>query len=150
MEVVIAVAAVAKGFSEYLAILIKSLDDTGPHRLTAWPGQDFLINSPGANGVTLHLDLVAMAAVLIVTLLLVIGLEVSIVRHEVGNHMHALPVTQCVSCELVLQAGMSATSPPVPAYGTTTASKALQTASRFAYASEVPAADGVRAAYTGG
>jgi hypothetical protein len=33
MELIIAAAAVASGFSGYLSSLIKTLDDAGPHRL---------------------------------------------------------------------------------------------------------------------
>lgn len=64
-----------QGFSGYLASLIMSLDQAGPHRLTSWNGS-FLLHSPGANGVMLNIDLVAMGAVLIITLLLVIGVKV--------------------------------------------------------------------------
>lgn len=76
MELVIASAAVAKGFSDYLASLIWSLDNAGPHLLTHWNGK-FTLSSTGANGVALTIDLVAMAAVLIIMMLLVIGVKVS-------------------------------------------------------------------------
>lgn len=70
MELVIAAAAVAKGFSDYLAALIMSLDKAGPHLLKSWSGT-FALKSPCCS-----IDLVAMAAVLIITLLLVIGIKV--------------------------------------------------------------------------
>jgi amino acid transporter len=75
MELVIASAAVAKGFSGYFGSLIKSLDQAGPHRLDHWSGS-FALSGPGANGTMLSIDLVAMAAVLIITLLLVVGIKV--------------------------------------------------------------------------
>lgn len=76
MELVIASAAVAKGFSDYLSSLIWSLDNAGPHLLTHWNGK-FTMNSTTATGVVLTIDLVAMAAVLIITMLLVVGVKVS-------------------------------------------------------------------------
>lgn len=97
MELVIAAAAVAKGFSDYLASLVLSLDQAGPHLLTHWNGK-FTLQSPGAHGVMLTVDLVAMAAVVIITLLLVIGVKVcggltptSLSATRVG---HPVPVTQ--------------------------------------------------------
>lgn len=74
MELVIASAAVAKGFSGYLSSLIKSLDQAGPHLLEHWPGT-FTIASPGAKGVMLAVDPVAAGAVVVITLLLVMGVH---------------------------------------------------------------------------
>ena len=73
MELVIAAAAVATGFSGYLCSLIKTLDNATPYpRLTAWNGSG-TIQSGG-----LTIDLIAFGAVLIITLLLVLGV------HQVG------------------------------------------------------------------
>lgn len=70
IELVIAAAAVATGFSGYLASLIKTLDTLNPnHPLANWNGSTNIIS----NGLTI--DLVAAAAVLIITLLLVLGVQ---------------------------------------------------------------------------
>lgn len=74
LELVIASAAVATGFSAYLASLIKSLDEAAHPQLSSWDGS-LLLHSPGANGSTLTLDLVAAGAVLLVAALLVAGVR---------------------------------------------------------------------------
>ena len=65
---------VATGFSGYLSSLIKTLDNSGPHRLAGWDGST-LLYSPGAHGTTLTIDLVAAAAVVVITLLLILGVQ---------------------------------------------------------------------------
>jgi hypothetical protein len=73
MELIIAAAAVATGFSGYFAALVKTLDGiTHAPRLTNWPGT-FTIVRPGAGGADVKIDLVAMGAVLLVTALLAAG-----------------------------------------------------------------------------
>lgn len=74
IELIIAAAAVATGFSGYLSSLIKNLDLIGPHRLDNWNGST-LLYGPGANGTMLTIDLVAAGAVLFITLLLVLGVQ---------------------------------------------------------------------------
>ncbi|WIA13510.1 hypothetical protein OEZ85_007083 [Tetradesmus obliquus] len=74
IELVIASAAVATGFSGYLSALIKNLDLIGPNRLSNWNGST-LLYGPGANGNMLAIDPVAAAAVLIITALLVMGVQ---------------------------------------------------------------------------
>ncbi|KAI8473742.1 MAG: amino acid permease-domain-containing protein [Monoraphidium minutum] len=70
MELVIASAAVATGFSGYLSSLIKTIDAASPApRLAGWSGTT-TIQRGG-----LDIDLVAAGAVLLITLLLVLGVQ---------------------------------------------------------------------------
>lgn len=70
MELVIAAAAVATGFSGYLCSLIKTLDNATPHpRLAGWSGSG-VIQSSGLN-----IDFIAFGAVLVITVLLVLGVQ---------------------------------------------------------------------------
>jgi amino acid transporter len=75
MELVIAAAAVATGFSGYLSSLIKTLDGLSPSpKLGGWDGS-MAFERPGLNGSTLSVDPLAAAAVLVITALLVLGVQ---------------------------------------------------------------------------
>lgn len=96
MELVIAAAAVAKGFSDYLAALIMSLDKAGPHLLKSWSGT-FALKSPCCS-----IDLVAMAAVLIITLLLVIGIKEAEWLENICTSLCIFTIIMCIIVGAVL------------------------------------------------
>jgi amino acid transporter len=82
MELIIAAAAVAKGFSSYFSSLILQIDILTKHPVVnLHPPQTnadlFRVFTTGASGEPIILDFMAMAVVIVVTLLLIWGVKQS-------------------------------------------------------------------------
>ena len=82
MEMIIAAAAVAKSFSSYFSSLIVQIDYLVPHpTIQLHPPQTdadfFRVFTTGASGEALTLDFMAMAIVILITLLLMWGVKQS-------------------------------------------------------------------------